>query len=115
MYIFNGRDVMIWVNEHKTANGNFKTYAISISTKNKDTGEYTNKSMKVKFAKSVEVPENLQSKDKFDFEGFPTLETYTDKDGKQQVQIIVMITDAKFNGEQLGFDEMTQAEDDIPF
>lgn len=117
-----GVDEKLWVNEHEYQGGSFKTYAISVSSKDRNTGKWTNKAIKVKFSQKVSIPENLQSGDKFDFDGFLTLEKYTSREGAEVTSHIIMVTNASFNGMPLGYEEadvdadsFTSAEEDLPF
>lgn len=112
----------LWISERKRTDGSaWQDYSVSISKKT-ESGDYVNTYIKVRFAKSVEVPEGLQNGVKMDYEGFVTVDTYTDKDGKEIKRPMVMITSASFDipkaiihvpvEEIAGFQA---AEDDIPF
>lgn len=126
-----GNDVKLWLDEHQGKNGTFYTYSISVSKKDAETNSWINKTIKVFFAKAVQLPSNLRNGDMFSFEGFPTVDTYINKDGNEVRNIAIVITKAHFgyadeNTEQPNdrewamedevlADSFEQAEEDIPF
>lgn len=119
-----GEDTRVWVNEHQRQDGTkWLDYSLGISKKT-ENGDYVNAYMKVRFAKSVKVPEALQNGTKMDYEGFITVDSYTDKDGKEVRRPMVMITKASFETEpqynppQVSEEQIagfSAAEEDIPF
>lgn len=119
-----GEDTRVWVNEHQRQDGTkWLDYSLGISKKT-ESGDYVNAYMKVRFAKSVKAPEGLQNGTKMDYEGFITVDSYTDKDGKEVRRPMVMITKAdfdiepKYNPSQVSEEQIagfSAAEDDIPF
>lgn len=89
-------NVKLWVNEHTKKDGSkFKTYAVSVSRKNED-GETTYKSVKLFISRKVDIPANIQSGTEVSFSGFPTIDSYTNKDGKEVSEIAFMATQMDF-------------------
>lgn len=118
-----GKNVKLWVNEHDGRNGGkFYTYAVSVSRKGAD-GNYVNKSVRLVAGRDVTIPDGLISGTSVDFEGFLTLNLYTDKDGVDRSDISIFATSIHFNDfeyggtEQLAMaeDSFANVEDDIPF
>lgn len=117
-----GKNVKLWVNEHEGKNGGkFNSYAISVSRKLQN-GEYVNKSVRLTIGKEVYIPDNLGNGATIDFDGFLTLNVYTDRNGNEQREVQIYATSVDFNDlgtptrndvqEEYTFAEV---EEDIPF
>lgn len=107
-----GKDVKLWVNEYeKKDGGKFRTYSVSSSRKDAD-GKYMYAPMKVFFKKDIDVS-HVENGTPFDFEGFMTVDAYTNKDGKEVRNPAIMVTRADFG--ELGDTGFAEAEEDIPF
>ena len=114
-----GKDVKLWVNTHETRKGTFDTYTISVSKKVED--KYVNKPVRLIFSKDTKVPNGLKSGDRVDFEGFPSLDIYTDRYGNERRDIVIFAKTVRFLDHEDDADEedlyagFGQAADDIPF
>ena len=111
MLNISGDNVKIWVNEHESSKGKWKSYSISVSKKD-ESGNWLNKPVKLYIKKDIEVPEGLKSGDRIDFEGFPTLDIYRGKDGQERREI--MIVAQKINFKRYD-DSFEQLDEDLPF
>ena len=111
MLNISGDNVKIWVNEHDSSKGKWKSYSISVSKKDTN-GDWLNKPVKLYIKKDIEVPEGLKSGDLIDFEGFPTLDIYRGKDGQEHREI--MIVAQKINFKRYD-DSFEQLDEDVPF
>lgn len=120
-----GEDTRLWVNERQRADGSkWFDYSVGISKKTED-GHYVNTYMKVRFAKSVNIPTDLPNGTKMDYEGFITVDSYTDKEGNEVKRPMAMITKADFyiEGQRPKTVEYSEdqiagfsaAEEDVPF
>ncbi len=100
----------IWRKDHEGKNGPWYSYTVSISRKN-DDGSYTNSYLPIRFTKRSGAPEKIENGAVCSIEGFMSVDSYKDKDGKEHntPQIIVM------SYEPDGADSFTEAEEDIPF
>lgn len=103
----------LWVNEHKKKDGGTWTeYSIGVSKKNLD-GSYINTSMKVRFGKDVNVPENLPNGyDLEEFSGFFSVDVYPDRNGVEVRKPMIIITEVP---QWDDLDSFAQAEEDVPF
>lgn len=109
-----GENIKLWKNERKGKDGTpFYTYSISISSKDMD-GKWINKQVKLRFPKSVHVPDDLANGAMIDFAGFPTLDVYTGKDGNEHREVMIVAQNVRFIDYDYG-DSFAQAGDDIPF
>lgn len=108
-----GENVKLWKNEHDGRNGKWFSYSISVSSKDA-SGKWLNKPVKVRFPKGVSVPDDLPNGALIDFEGFPSLDIYTGKDGNEHREIMFIIQNVSFRDYDYG-DSFAQAGDDIPF
>ena len=109
-----GKNVKLWISHNKTRDGReFSTYSIGISKKNQDAS-YTNMYLRVKFGRDVCIPRELPNGAQMDFEGFMTVDAYTDRSGNEVKSPALFITSAIFHDiyDTEGFSE---AEEDIPF
>ena len=103
----------LWKNEREGKNGTWYTYTVGISRKVDD--EYKNSYMKVSFKRDIDVS-NVSNGQTFDFKGFLTLDIYTDKEGKEVKNPMIMITEANFGeSEDTQDTAFAEAEEDIPF
>ena len=115
-----GSNTRLWINEREGRDGNtWKDYSIGISKKRED-GEYDTLYLKVRFANKVSLPSTLQNGATMDFDGFLTVDKYTDKNGSEVKRPMVMVTRAGFGTRQPApaqeeVDGFTAAEEDIPF
>ncbi len=109
-----GANVKIWRKDIEGRNGTFYRYSMSVSRKMPD-GNYVNAYIPVMFTKKCDVPEKIENGAKCSFEGFMSVDSYTDKDGntRNTPQIVVMKVD--FDDPTEGVDSFEQAETDIPF
>lgn len=111
MLNISGDNVKIWVNEHESSKGKWKSYSISVSKKD-ESGNWMNKPVKLYIKKDIEVPEGLKNGDLIDFEGFPTLDAYRDRDGQEHREIMIVAQKISFKRYDESFSETS---DDIPF
>lgn len=77
----------IWRNDVKTDSGEFHAYTVSVSSKNQD-GSWDNAYLPVRFSKNSGAPAKIENGTVADLEGFLT--TKKRKDGKNEVQLMVM-------------------------
>ena len=96
----------IWRNEREGRNGKFFTYSISIGKKVDD--KYINKSVKVLLAKDIESSQTIPNGATINYEGFPTLDYYKDKDGKEHKDIAFFI-------QKLEVHDFAEIDEVIPF
>lgn len=105
----------IWRKDIEGKNGTFHRYSVSVSKKDPD-GKYVNAYLPIVFSKKSEAPEKIKNGAICDFEGFISVESFTDRDGNKRnnPQIVVMKAEFKeaATEEEDGFAE---AEEDIPF
>ena len=109
-----GKSVKLWVNNVQTKDGrSFNSYNVGISKKNSD-GSYTNMYLKTKFGKDAYVPKDIPNGAQMDFEGFLTVDAYTDRSGNEVKNPALFVTKVIFHDmyDTQGFAE---AEMDIPF
>lgn len=112
MFDITGRRVKLWVNDHEGRNGKFQTYTVSISKKGAD-GKYINKAVKLFIGKEAWKPDTVPNGHIIDFEGFPTLDIYTDKDGNEKREVAIYAT--KINWGELSADSFEELDEQIPF
>lgn len=113
------KDTKIWRNDHEGKNGTFYTYNISVSKKNKDDS-WSNAYLKVKFAQSADAPEKISNGTVADFEGFITVDTYKNKEGKEVNQPMIMVMKLNIHDDERyddlkDVDSFHKAEEEIPF
>ena len=103
------KNAKIWRKDIEGKNGTFYRYSVSVSKKTQD-GKYVNAYIPVVFSKKSDAPEKIDNGALCDFEGFMSVESYTDREGVTRNTPQIVIMSALF--EEDGFE---QAEDDIPF
>lgn len=116
MFNITGEKVKVWVNNVKSRNGDFQTFSVSFSKK--ADGEYINKSVKLFIGKDVEKPVNVKNGTLVDFEGFPTLDIYTDKDGNERREVALFATHIdwhKYNDDIGDVEGYAEYNEPIPF
>ena len=99
----------IWRKDIDGKNGTFHKYSVSVSKKMQD-GKYVNAYIPVVFSKKADAPDKIENGALCDFEGFMSVESYTDRDGNTRNTPQIVIMSALF--EEDGFE---QAEAEIPF
>jgi hypothetical protein len=113
----------IWRKDREGKNGTFHNYSVGVSSKNQD-GSWTNAYMRVKFSRNSGAPEVIKNGAYCNFEGFMSAESYTDKDGREITNPIIIVMKAEFDddAEEPREDAFNEAEDsfeklddDIPF
>lgn len=113
------QNTKIWRKDYEGQNGTFYTYNISVSKKNKDDS-WSNAYIKVKFAQSADAPEKISNGTIADFEGFLTVDTYKNKEGKEVSQPMIMVMTLNIHDDERyddisDVDSFEKAEDEIPF
>lgn len=103
------KNAKIWRKDIEGKNGTFHKYSVSVSKKTQD-GKYVNAYIPVVFSKKADAPEKIENGALCDFEGFMSVESYTDREGNTRNTPQIVIMSALF--EEDGF---AQAEADIPF
>ena len=99
----------IWRKDIEGKNGTFYKYSVGVSKKTMD-GKYVNAYIPLVFSKRADAPEKIENGALCDFEGFMSVESYTDREGNTRTSPQIVIMSALF--EEDGFE---QAESDIPF
>ena len=113
--------VKLWVNDHKRSDGSvWRTFSTTVSSKDKDTGEYINKPLKIKMTRSVKLPEDLQNGRTVTIKGSLSNEKFTDRDGNERVELMLWAHEITFDYQtparkEAPVDSFSAAEDDIPF
>ena len=103
------KNAKIWRKDIEGKNGTFHKYTVSIGKKTQD-GKYVNAYIPVVFSKKADAPDKIENGALCDFEGFMSVESYTDRDGNTRNTPQIVIMSALF--EEDGFE---QAEAEIPF
>lgn len=103
------KNAKIWRKDIEGKNGTFHKYSVSVSKKTQD-GKYVNAYIPVVFSKKADAPDKIENGALCDFEGFMSVESYTDRDGNTRNTPQIVIMSALF--EEDGF---AQAEEEIPF
>lgn len=114
-------DVRLWVNPHEREDGSkWYTYSISTSSKDKDTGEYTNKSLEVRMTRDVKLPEDIKNGETVTIRGSLSNRSFPGRDGEKRTEHMLWAQEVIFNrqkplpkGEPA--DSFEQMEEDIPF
>lgn len=108
------KKVKIWRKDIEGKNGTFHKYSVGISKKTMD-GKYVNAYIPLVFSKRADAPEKIENGALCDFEGFMSVESYTDREGntRNTPQIVVMKID--FDDPTMGVDSFQQAEEELPF
>ena len=115
--------VKLWVNEHKRNDGSvWKSYSTTVSSKDKETGEYINKPLKIKLTRSVELPEDIENGKTVTIKGSLSNERFTDREGQERVELLLWAHEITFDyaaathqPDPAAADSFSTAEDDIPF
>lgn len=114
-----GEKQKLWRQDHDGKNGTWYTYNTSIPRKDNEADKWDNAYIKVRFAKRAEAPQKIHNGSTCDFEGFMTVDTYTNKDGKRVSQPMIMIMKLNIHDEEEdvteGVDSFEMAAEDIPF
>lgn len=116
-------DVRLWVDPHEREDGSkWYTYSISTSSKDKETGEYTNKGLEVRMTRDVELPEDLRNGETVTIRGSLSNKSFTGRDGEKRTEHMLWAHEVDFEGRQKPLpkskdqaDSFEQLEDDIPF
>ena len=113
------KDTKIWRKDYEGQNGTFYAYNISVSKKNQDNS-WSNAYIKIKFSQSADAPEKISNGSVADFEGFLTVDTYKNKEGKEVNQPMIMVMKLNLhNDERYDYidevDSFEKAEEEIPF
>lgn len=103
------KNAKIWRKDIEGKNGTFHKYSVSVSKKTQD-GKYVNAYIPVVFSKKADAPDKIENGALCDFEGFMSVESYTDREGNTRNTPQIVIMSALF--EEDGFE---QAMGDIPF
>lgn len=103
------KNAKIWRKDIEGKNGTFHKYSVSVSKKTQD-GKYVNAYIPVVFSKKADAPDKIENGALCDFEGFMSVESYTDREGNTRNAPQIVIMSALF--EEDGFE---QAEAEIPF
>ena len=103
----------IWRKDLEGKNGPFYRYSVSVSKKMED-GTYINAYIPIKFSKKSGAPEKIPNGASCSLEGFMSVDSYRDKEGKQVNTATIIAMKVSFDGEDLP-DSFEQAEEEIPF
>lgn len=103
----------IWRKDIQTKNGSFPRYSVSVSRKMQD-GKFVNAYIPVMFSKRAEVGE-ISNGAMCSFEGFMSVDSYTDKEGNTRNTPQIVIMKVEFDDPAEGVDGFESAEDEIPF
>ncbi len=103
------KNAKIWRKDIEGKKGTFHKYSVSIGKKTED-GKWVNAYIPVVFSKKADAPEKIENGAVIDFEGFMSVESFTDRDGNTRTAPQIVIMSALF--EEDGF---AQAEEEIPF
>lgn len=104
----------IWRKDIEGKNGTFYRYSVGISRKTQD-GKYVNAYIPVMFSKRADAPEKIDNGALCDFEGFMSVESYTDRDGNTRTSPQIVIQSIEFDDPTTGVDSFSKAEEELPF
>ena len=104
----------LWRKDIEGKNGTFYKYSVSISKKTQD-GKWVNAYVPVVFSKKADAPERITNGALCNFEGFMSVESYTDRDGNTRNTPQIVIMKVEFDDPTEGVDSFEQAEDELPF
>lgn len=113
-------NVRLWVNVHQRPDGSkWNTYAISTSSKT-ESGDYVNKSLKVKMTRDVQIPEDIINGELVSIKGSLSNETFMDKNGEKRVEHLLWAREVTFDNRQAprkseSADSFESLEEDLPF
>lgn len=115
-----GTNCKLWIKEHDGKDGNkWRTYSIGVSRKDMN-GNYINAYQDVMFTRNAGFDEKIPNGTVFDFEGWMSVKTRKDRDGKERNYPIITINKAKFEydpqAERESYrDSFETLSEDIPF
>lgn len=104
----------IWRKDIEGKNGTFHKYSVGVSKKTQD-GKYVNAYIPVVFSKKADAPEKIPNGSLCDFDGFMSVESFTDREGNARNTPQIVIMSVEFDDPTVGVDSFEQASDDIPF
>ena len=104
----------LWRKDIEGKNGTFYKYSVSISKKTQD-GKWVNAYVPVVFSKKADAPERITNGALCNFEGFMSVESYTDREGNTRNTPQIVIMKVEFDDPTEGADSFEQAMDEIPF
>lgn len=113
-------NVRLWVNAHERPDGaKWYTYAISTSSKT-ESGDYVNKSLKVKMTRDVQIPTDIANGEVVTIRGSLSNETFMDKNGEKRVEHILWAREVDFENrhaprESESADSFEALNEDLPF
>ena len=103
----------LWRKDIQGKNGVFHKYTVGISKKTQD-GKFVNAYMPVVFSRKAEAPDEIPNGAMCDFEGFMSVESYTDRDGNARNTPQIVIMSVEFDDPTIGT-SFEEAESEIPF
>ena len=103
----------LWRKDIQGKNGKFHKYTVGISKKTQD-GKFVNAYMPVVFSRKAEAPDEIPNGAMCDFEGFMSVESYTDRDGNARNTPQIVIMSVEFDDPTIGT-SFEEAESDLPF
>ena len=103
----------IWRKDIEGKNGTFHKYSVGVSKKTQD-GKYVNAYIPVVFSKKADAPDEIPNGALCDFEGFMSVESYTDRDGNARNTPQIVVMSVEFDDPTIGT-SFEEAMCDIPF
>ena len=103
----------LWRKDIQGKNGVFHKYTVGISKKTQD-GKFVNAYMPVVFSRKADAPDEIPNGALCDFEGFMSVESYTDRDGNARNTPQIVIMSVEFDDPTIGT-SFEEAESDLPF
>ena len=103
----------IWRKDIEGKNGTFHKYTVGVSKKTQD-GKFVNAYMPVVFSRKADAPDEIPNGALCDFEGFMSVESYTDRDGNARNTPQIVIMSVEFDDPTIGT-SFEEAESDLPF
>ena len=103
----------LWRKDIQGKNGVFHKYTVGISKKTQD-GKFVNAYMPVVFSRKAETPDEIPNGALCEFEGFMSVESYTDRDGNARNTPQIVIMSVEFDDPTIGT-SFEEAESEIPF
>ncbi len=107
------KNARIWRKDIEGKNGVFYRYSVGISKKMDN--HYVNAYIPVVFSKKADAPEKIPNGTKCAIEGFMSVDSYTDKDGKTRNTPQIVVMSVEFEDPTTGVDSFEQAEEELPF
>ena len=107
------KNAKIWRKDIEGKNGTFHKYSVGVSKKTQD-GKYVNAYIPVVFSKKADAPDEIPNGALCDFEGFMSVESYTDRDGNARNTPQIVIMSVEFDDPTIGT-SFEEAESDLPF